>query len=206
VNASLLAIDPGAHSVALAVWVDGVLTGLSFAEFRTRESMADWWQHEWPVYPEGSRLLVECPQVYQQRRWKGDPNDLIQVAVTVGVLIGGARGASDILLVRPHEWKGSVPKAVHQARVLGAAPASDRNFIESYCDTVVKRHNVMDAYALGRWLLNKEQTNGENVGRKNAGKATKSPGKAQDGKRPGRSLRDNEPVCVPVARGARKTR
>jgi hypothetical protein len=61
-------------------------------------------------------VVVEKPQVYAQRKQEGDPNDLVNVAVLAGAVLGYTRAALTLDPL-PHDWKGGVPKKIHHARL-----------------------------------------------------------------------------------------
>src|SRR6185312_16842694 len=105
-------------------------------------------------FPEVPRaVLIECPQVYRHHLSKGDPNDLIKLAVGVGryAEFFENRGAK-VALVLPAEWKGQIPKEVHHARVMSALTRHEAAKLLEGCKFVAdgKRHNVMDAVALAK--------------------------------------------------------
>lgn len=54
-------------------------------------------------------LVVEWPQFYGGRAARGDANDLLPLAALDGALAASFSGAT-VIAVRPHQWKGSVPK------------------------------------------------------------------------------------------------
>lgn len=65
------------------------------------------------------RVVVEGQQIYQGVRQR--PDDILRLAQVAGAAAGVAThlaGATQLLMPRPQEWKGSVPKPIHQARVL----------------------------------------------------------------------------------------
>ena len=83
-------------------------------------------------------LIVERPRVYPQG--KGDPNDLITLALTAGRYLERWASAPRILTPFPHDWKGSVPKPIHNKRILsrvGLVEGAD--------------HNMIDAIGLALW-------------------------------------------------------
>lgn len=102
------------------------------------------------------RLVIEKPQVYPSRKQKGDPNDLINVALLAGVVLGAAPNVSFELVV-PHDWKGNVPKEITQKRVkadfrLGEQTVFDRG-VSLYPKS--QHHNIWDAVGLGFWYARK---------------------------------------------------
>ena len=63
------------------------------------------------------RVVIEGQHYNAQR--DADPNDLIHLAQVAGAAGGVATQWEILPLVpRPQEWKGSVPKPIHQARIL----------------------------------------------------------------------------------------
>lgn len=56
-----------------------------------------------------SAIIVERPQIYQASRAKGDPNDLIPLAMIIG---GVAQGfGAPVVSPLPHEWAGAIKKS-----------------------------------------------------------------------------------------------
>lgn len=139
----LLAIDPGVHVFGWAFF-HKELTACGL----TTIAEPSWPWSMWLL----ERLVVEVPQVYSQRHWKGDPNDLVDVALAAGIVIGRTH-AGAVLTTRPHEWKGNVPKAVHQLRVLALLDTSERDILDGCGVVRSKLHNVVDAVGLGLWAL-----------------------------------------------------
>lgn len=94
----------------------------------------------------GADVWIECPQIYPHGS-KGDPNDLIKVAVMVGRYEQGAlsSGADDVHLIHPHDWKGNVPKRVTAERMFKKYPDLWR-MVSSV--PAAKRHNVIDAVGI----------------------------------------------------------
>lgn len=138
---TLYSFDPGARKYAWARFVDGALRGAG-------ETDADEWNdlilpHSWAT--DGTRAVIELPRIYPVRRWKGDANDLIRVAVTAGA-IAGALGAP-VQFVEPRAWKGSRPKDVDNRYTLGLLSEAERATMDA------TSHDVVDAVGLGLWAL-----------------------------------------------------
>lgn len=103
-------------------------------------------------------VVVEKPQVYVRRRSKGDPNDLIDLAVLAGAICAKAGRA---VQVHPRDWKGTIPKArllsqymVHRRneRDLGEAGcAAYRIGLSTLPNSL--RHNIADAVGIGLWAI-----------------------------------------------------
>lgn len=94
-------------------------------------------------------LVIELPQVYPGAR-EEDPNDLIQVARSVGMW-EQATECNEVYLVHPRKWKGTVAKEIHNRRTLAKLEPRERALLEALYLPASKRHNVIDAIALGLW-------------------------------------------------------
>lgn len=136
----LISIDPGKDYFAWATFMHGKLAHCSRGGL---ELLAG-------LQPHGqvARVLVELPQVYQQRHWKGDPNDLIQVATTVGRIMQLCPGAEQVL---PRTWKGTVPKKVMTERIYSKLTTAERSVVDNCRVHKSKLHDVLDAVGLGLW-------------------------------------------------------
>ena len=100
-----------------------------------------------------SSVLIEKPQVYSARHSKGDPNDLITLAIQVGRYAEHfeSRGAR-VALILPHDWKGTLPKDIQHARMFAEIGDAGRSVVDACGRHVApsKRHNMLDAVCLGR--------------------------------------------------------
>jgi len=146
---SVIAIDPGLWS-GWALFHRGKLhvAGVLSEDEITRA----------PPMPEWSPAiaLIEVPVIYPIGKSKGDPNDLIKLAITVGDLRGFyRRHGLRVGFVKPRRWKGTVPKEIHGERVVGKLEADERAILPTLPKT--KRHNMIDAIGLGLWWLEKEE-------------------------------------------------
>lgn len=120
--ARVLGIDPGLRACGVA-WFDGIEaraftvrpSGLTLA--KAKEILV---QVRSSALPAWDLVVIEKPQVYQGRKAKGDPNDLIELAVLVGAL--GFGFSCPVLLPRPFEWKGQVPKEISHRRIREQIP------------------------------------------------------------------------------------
>jgi hypothetical protein len=146
----LIAIDPGVKMLGVARFNDA--GECIYAHVLRVKSL---WSVRLDLHclsaPE-EHCVVECPQVYQAKFSKGDPNDLVNVALVAGAC---ASAFVSVDIVRPHEWKGNIPKAVHHRRVMRDAPEFVQRSIAAIKQTTL-RHNAIDAYALGLWYLERK--------------------------------------------------
>lgn len=136
-----LAIDPGVDTGwALFEERDGALVRCGVGD------------PPWTAHLLGA--VIEKPQVYRAAKSKGDPNDLITLAIRVGRYVEklAMRGIA-CNLVTPVEWKGQVPKEIHHRRVLGVLSLNETEIVQSaYKGMPVSiRHNMLDAIGLGQW-------------------------------------------------------
>ena len=69
-------------------------------------------------------LVIEIPQVYQGSKQKGDPNDLINLAILVGGIISVIT-TYNVALVKPSTWKAQVSKKIHHKRIMKRYPELD---------------------------------------------------------------------------------
>lgn len=108
-------------------------------------------------------VIIERPQVYQARLSKGDPNDLITLAIQVGRYTE-AFDAFTVEHVLPHDWKGTVDPDVLCHRVVASLDDAERALLFRVLEplsrtslakdvTAGTRHNVIDAVGLGKWSL-----------------------------------------------------
>jgi len=100
----------------------------------------------------GVKAVIEKPQVY--RISKADPNDLIALSVVVGEWKEylGQQGA-EVELVTPKSWKGSVPKKIHNARVLSLLTKKEVALLPKRTRAKDYDHNLLDAVGLGLWRM-----------------------------------------------------
>lgn len=104
----MIYVDPGKHLLGYAVTgISGVVRGPD----RAQKLLAR--------FPAVRSLCVE--QMFNYPRAQGSPNDLIPLTFLAGELYG-LRDWDEFLYPKAREWKGSVPKKVHHARMLRDNP------------------------------------------------------------------------------------
>ena len=152
----LLAVDPGVRAQGWALFVGDRLTQCGLASVETQPLLHDALLELHNALGNVDKLVVEIPQVYQQRHLKGDPNDLIDVAVSVGMVVA-TMPHKELKLVRPRDWKGTCPKKIHNQRVL-ALLTEKENSVLNTCGVIPSlRHNVIDAIGIGQWALRRRR-------------------------------------------------
>jgi hypothetical protein len=98
-------------------------------------------------------VVIEKPRVYTRVKSKGDPNDLITLAIRVGEYKQYFQSlGAKVALVWPSEWKGNQDKALNNARVVQALSPLERNRLKGALHYVPtsKHNNVIDAIGLGK--------------------------------------------------------
>ena len=163
---SLLTIDPGLTCCGWAFWNRGVLVkcGLSRTQEveldRRVQAHGEEIMEEIQDTPHPLILVIEKPEVYPQRFMKGDPNDLIDLAVVVGGIVAQVSASLDTQLILPKTWKGQVPDDVLQPRTLAKLRdlevAAVKNPVPLGKPRTVPpslKHNMMDAVGIGLWAL-----------------------------------------------------
>lgn len=155
---SVIGIDPG-NTTGWAIFFDGLLVGAgTLKKDAILPSTADD-----PVEITFGGIapaaaVIELPRVYPHGG-KGDPNDLIDLAVLAGDLAGFYRRAGfHVELVPPRTWKGTVPKAVHNVRVIEALSAGEIETMPRRPRAKNFDHNMIDAVGLGLWFLRRTRT------------------------------------------------
>jgi hypothetical protein len=100
--------------------------------------------------------IIERPQVYRAAKSKGDPNDLITLAIRVGRYYERLEKAGvRVELVLPTTWKGQVPKKIHHERIASSMPAAEVEIVRGVEKKIgkLKCENVWDAVGLGKWAV-----------------------------------------------------
>lgn len=104
-------------------------------------------------------IVTEVPQIYRARNSKGNPNDLIGLAVQCGWLEGLAQCLyiPTVYLVRPREWKGQIPKEISRKRSQQQLSEHELERADSLLFKLAagKQHNAWDAIGIGLWYCRK---------------------------------------------------
>ena len=158
----LLSCDPGKHSAGLALWAptgpasSWELQAAKLAEFDHPSEIAA----EAIAFGGGRfQAAVEVPQVYSAGFSRGDPNDLIDITITAGAVLGAGDRTS--IWFRPREWKGQVDGDVMITRIRSKLTQKELDRVrlptkrdgKSVRETVA--HNVWDGIGVGLFALKK---------------------------------------------------
>jgi len=102
-------------------------------------------------------LCVEGQKIYPKEKSKGDPNDMVKVAIVAGAMLGVADSLYMLhaYLPTPREWKGALPKSIHHERLR----AKYREWVEPVERETAKTHqnHVWDAVGLLEWMKAKHR-------------------------------------------------
>lgn len=142
----LVSCDPGTKGLGLAVWSGGELVRAGFETFDgPRDAVLGVTDFTGNHYFD---LAIEVPQVYVAGKSKGNPNDLIDVALVVGALIGAACASHHFV---PRVWKGQTPKEITTRR--SREKLSEAELARIVMPRGSLRHNVWDAIGIGLFSL-----------------------------------------------------
>lgn len=143
----LISIDPG-NKMGIAIFKNGDLSdcGLLRTE-KLRELEMVMSQICAEVMP--TDAVIEIPRVYDRRYWKGDPNDLVQLAKQAGVVMGVILKCCDVQEYYPQDWKGQRPKDVDNQYTLSLLSEKEKDVLKHAKIPASYRHNVIDAIGIG---------------------------------------------------------
>jgi hypothetical protein len=146
IGAVLVAIDPGG-TTGWAAFHSCVLIAAGFTE--NPYEVID-------LLPRAARdpdcVVIELPQ-HRSRKSKNFA-DIITLAVLVGELKNMWRDRCHAVEpVWPTTWKGSVPKDIHNDRVLEKLSPKERDVLQKSPRAKKFNHNMIDAVGIGLWKL-----------------------------------------------------
>ncbi len=137
-----VSVDPGVHASGMAWWTYGKLAQVEYCKPGHN------------ILQIATDLLIEVPQVYQGRAQKGDPNDLITLAVEVGRI---TTLFSNYKLVKPREWKGTIKKEMMLRRILKTLTMPELLMLKALKLPKSKEKECIDALGIGLWYLGRLQ-------------------------------------------------
>lgn len=170
----LLALDPGINKPGAALFRAGKLVAaervrldkdlaslpVGIRAARVADTIIRWGM---ATGMEPRALVYELPQIYQRPKSKGDPNDLIKVALVAANVSGMLRyalGGRDISMEvhspLPAEWIGQCPKVVCSGPEAWNSPRGYRIKVAlapEELEVVIPDDNALDAVGLGLWAL-----------------------------------------------------
>lgn len=114
----LLCVDPGSRQLGWAALDQSRVVDCGIIRAPYLEAMLDYLTSEGSeLPPQADTLVVERPYIYRGPQQKGDPNDILVVALVVGAVIGSTE-YDKLKLPSPKDWKGTVDKVVMGKRIL----------------------------------------------------------------------------------------
>jgi hypothetical protein len=137
-----ISVDPGVQNCGLCVWRDQEL--LKAYLWKSENSFPEWFEGDASKYI--VLAVVEQMKVYPGARFAAD---LLDVSFAAGRVTAEI---PEVVKVLPSAWKGQVPKKIHHARLAKSAKPEELAKIEAACIPSL-RHNVMDAYGIGKWYI-----------------------------------------------------
>lgn len=165
----LIAIDPGVHSMAIAVFEEGGIlldawneesksVFLTSVKLSVAEQVERWGSP--PVRlinrlqrPANlDRIVGERQVVYPGAKgMKTNPNDLLDLATCSGAFYGAlcVEMRANLTLVEPAEWKAQVPKNITRERIEKLLRFTEKGAIKKGGEM----HNVYDAIGIGLYAL-----------------------------------------------------
>jgi hypothetical protein len=149
---NLLTIDPG-KVAGWAYFDNDTLVDCGVLSFDPFPETIPWLDHTW-----FNNIIIEKPKIYPVRQWKGDPNDLISVALIAGWIAGFTDVFSDdIEYVTPQAWKGNRPKEVDHRHTMSRLSTEEKEVIKETKGVLKsQKHNMIDAIGIGLWYLRRK--------------------------------------------------
>jgi hypothetical protein len=143
----VVAVDPGLRGCGVAEFSGGLLLRARYVVNPEKKARGP---GAWAMMAIQVTEVVTTPGVFvvevmqNDGRSMGKVEDVLQVQGVAAWIL--ALGGS-VVGYQPREWKGSVPKPIHNTRVLGKLTSAERKAI------VNDRHDVIDAIGLGLYYL-----------------------------------------------------
>ena len=160
---SLVSIDPGVHDAGVALWdddhelIDATLVRSKSGGWGLLAGLVVHWVES--HFLDIRDIVVEQPQVYPQNRQKGDPNDLIAIALSAGataMAISIQYPEAKIVMLLPATWKGQTPKEISNKRTKNQLGVVERSRIDLPRAKTLQ-HNVFDAIGIGLYWLRRKR-------------------------------------------------
>lgn len=162
----VLAIDPGLRRCGAAIFEGGLLVGAALvrgvADTTVRNGSV--WcamAREVALFAlagghQFTRIMIEFPRIHRAAArgtaMGADPNDLLQLAATIGAIEATVRHKVACGLVEtclPGEWKGTIPKAMVWERVLNHLSVEEQARVMWPAASL--REHVIEAIGIGLW-------------------------------------------------------
>lgn len=158
-----LAVDPGLRQCGVALFEGTALQVAWLVKNRVKtdrgpkawygmgERVVESWLDRAPARGQLlNALVIEVPQVYWRASGGGNAADLIELAGVVGAVSTSCPVLNRVHFL-PRKWKGTMPKAKHNARIMRKLTQSEQGFIEPTPASLL--NNVVDSIGLGLFHL-----------------------------------------------------
>jgi hypothetical protein len=156
----LITIDPG-NTTGVAIFIKKQLSGAAYLEgnaFAQAQELMKICNVFSGNKVEFEKAVIEIPRVYSQKQWKGDPNDLIKVAMLAGFFgevlsFYYAKPHDQIEFIHPSTWKGQRPKDLDNQLTMGLLQGSELAVMHKVKLPKSRMHNVIDAVGIGLYTV-----------------------------------------------------
>jgi len=152
-DARILAIDPGVRVLGWAVvdQGDGVLLSCGIAMCKRPADLAMLVAQIPSVSTDLGDVVICEKMTIRKNDTRCVPSVLLDVQL-VGAALSALRASPHTPeFVTPMEWKGAVPKEIHQARILDNLSDTERALIDISSPRQSIKHNIIDAVGIAKW-------------------------------------------------------
>ena len=152
---NVLAVDPG-ENCGIALFRDEKLALVHLIKSKDTEHLAkEFGEYISSLVYEGRiASIIEVPQIYKNS--PVNPNRIATLAFLAGALFAKLTSVSALTrVVIPHEWKGTVPKEIHNKRILKKLDMEETAILGQCVSSIPPSlvNNVVDAIGLGLYLI-----------------------------------------------------
>lgn len=168
----IVCLDPGLRECGWAVFDKGILEecGLAVNPERKDRTAKAWLamasevaRSSFPWMARPDLLVYEMMQVREKGAGRKNTSDLLPLVGVLGATAALLR-AKETVEYLPKNWKGDIPKPIHQARVLesGVLDAQEGGVLQAAFNKTAKnlQHNIVDAVSIGLFHTGRILRNG----------------------------------------------
>lgn len=131
-----LGIDPGEHTGLAWVRSDGEVMYTAQFNHKPPDDVVDFCERvsREAISFSADVVVIECPVIYDKKPYRA--SDVLSLTLKAGIIAGVIRSETDrrIIFKTPGEWKGQVPKKIHNKRVVKTLTAIDMTFSDHVID------------------------------------------------------------------------
>ncbi len=106
----------------------GISTGYAWWNSKTRQLEKCGAAPDYKATQQVDSLIIEVPKIYTARMMKGDPNNIVTLALQVGRYIERF-GTNGLHTVYPNEWKGTQTKGAHHPKIFMALSDKEKEIV-----------------------------------------------------------------------------